>query len=163
MASDWQLAQMNIGRTVAPLSDARLFGFVSQLAAINALADGSPGFVWRLQGDNGNATAIPVDANDPLMIVNMSVWESLEALHDFVYRSAHLDLLRDRKQWFEKLSGPYYALWWVPRGHIPSVAEGLERIAHLGAHGPSEYAFWFGARFEPVQPGSNLGASDSER
>ena len=142
-----QIAQINIGRMVAALNDPRLAGFVSQLDAINALADRSPGFVWRLQTEGGNATSLVVNANDPLLIINMSVWENLETLHDYVYRSAHLQLVRDRKQWFQKMAGPYYALWWVPRGHIPTVEEGMQRLAHLEAHGATEHAFWFGSPF----------------
>ena len=149
MVTRYQLAQINIGRTVAPLDDPRLAGFVNRLDELNALADRSTGFVWRLQSNAGNATSIQVFEGDPLMIVNMSVWETLEDLHAYVYRSAHLQQLRERKQYFEKLPGPYYALWWVPRGHIPSIPEGLQRIEHLATHGPSPHAFWFGADFVP--------------
>lgn len=136
------IAQINIARAIAPLDDPRLAGFMSQLNAINALADASPGFVWRLQTASGDATALRV-FDDPLIIVNMSVWESLDALHAYVYRSAHAHVLRDRKRWFERFAGPYYALWWVPPGHIPTVEEGKARLAHLEQHGPSEHAFWF--------------------
>jgi hypothetical protein len=97
---------------------------------------------------------------DPRMIVNLSVWQSLEALHHFVYRSAHVGVLRDRKQWFEPLPGPYYALWWVPRDHIPSVQEGLQRIDYLATHGPSEHAFWFGTRFAMPEPGRSVHAPE---
>lgn len=146
MSSTHQIAQINIGRTVAPLDSPELSGFVNRLVEINALADRSPGFVWRLQTESGDATSLqPFD--DPRIIVNMSVWETLEALHDYVYRTAHSEVLRQRKQWFEKFPGPYYALWWVPRGHIPTVEEGKERLAHLAAHGPSAEAFWFGTSF----------------
>jgi hypothetical protein len=144
------IAQINIGRTVAPLDDPRLAGFVAQLDAINAVADASPGFVWRLQTESGDATALRV-FDDPLIIVNMSVWESLEALHAYVYRSAHARVLRERMRWFDKLSGPYYAIWWVPEGHVPTVEEGKARLAHLEQHGPSEHAFWFGTQFD-VRP-----------
>jgi hypothetical protein len=142
-----QIAQINIARAVAPLTDPQLSGFVAQLNAINQLADHSPGFVWRLQTEAGDATTLRV-FDDPLIIINMSVWESVETLHAFVYRSAHLPLLHERKRWFDKLLGPYYALWWVPRGHIPTPDEGKERLAHLPEHGPSAHAFWFGARFD---------------
>jgi Domain of unknown function (DUF3291) len=147
-----QLAQINIGRTVAPLDDPRLAGFVNRLAEINALADRSPGFVWRLQTASGDATSLAVFDGDPRMIINMSVWESVEALHHYVYGSAHLHVLRDRRKYFESLPGPYYALWWIARGYIPSVEEGKQRLAHLAAHGPSEHAFWFGAGFEKGAP-----------
>jgi hypothetical protein len=146
--SDRHVAQINLARAIAPLDDPRLAGFVAQLAEINALADRSPGFVWRLQTPAGDATSLRA-YDDPRIIVNMSVWESVEALHDYVYRSAHVGVLRDRKRWFDKWSGPYYALWWLPRGQLPTVEEGKQRLAHLAEHGPSEHAFWFGARVEP--------------
>src|SRR6266516_4488771 len=111
----FHLAQVNIGRLRAPLDDPIMEGFRSQLDPINALADGSPGFVWRLQTEEGNAMAIrPFD--DDRMAINMSVWESLAALQQFVYRSAHVGPLRDRKQWFESIEGPILVLWWIPVG-----------------------------------------------
>ena len=146
MLNTHQIAQINIGRTVAPLTDPRLAGFVERLAEINALADRSPGFVWRLQTEAGDATSLtPFD--DPRIIVNMSVWEDFASLHDYVYRSAHNQVLRQRKQWFEKFPGPYYALWWIPRGHIPTIEEAKQRLTHLTNHGPSPEAFWFGTSF----------------
>src|SRR5215468_11093522 len=137
-----QLAQINIGRIVAPLDDPRMVGFTSRLDEINALAERTPGFVWRLVGDGNNATSIrPFD--DPMMLLNMSVWESLEALRGYVYRSDHARFVRARLDWFEKMEGPVYALWWIPVGHIPTVQEGIERLEHLRANGPSDKAFWF--------------------
>lgn len=147
--ADVHIAQINVGRTIAPLDDVRLAGFVAQLAEINALADRSPGFVWRLQSETGDATSVRA-YDDPRIIVNMTVWENLETLHAYVYRSAHVGVLRDRKRWFEKWPGPYYALWWVPRGHIPTVEEGKQRLAYLAEHGPSEHAFWFVAGVDPT-------------
>ena len=121
-------------------------GFRSQLDPINALADRSPGFVWRLQTEDGNATAIrPYD--DERMAINMSVWESLDALQQFVYRSAHIGPLRDRKQWFEPLDGPVLALWWVPVGQIPTVEEAKARLELLKERGPSPDAFTFRTPF----------------
>jgi len=136
------LAQINIGRMRAALADPVMAGFVAQLDAVNARADATPGFVWRLVGDGGDATSIRPYA-DPMIIINMSVWESLDALRGYVYAGQHATVLRQRSQWFEKFDGPYYALWWVPVGHIPTVAEGVERLEHLRAHGPSDRAFWF--------------------
>jgi hypothetical protein len=111
--------------------------------------------VWRLQSGGGDATAIRA-FDDPLIIVNMSVWESMDALHDYVYRSAHGGVARKRRQWFEPLREPYYALWWVALGNIPSVEEGKVRLQHLERHGATAHAFWFGDRFpppdEPAQP-----------
>lgn len=142
----FHLAQVNIGRLRAPVDDPLMEGFRSQLDPINALADRSPGFVWRLQTEDGNATAIrPYD--DELMAINMSVWESLDALQQFVYRSAHIGPLRDRKQWFEPIEGPILVLWWVPAGHIPTIDEAKERLDHLKQHGPSPYAFTFRTPF----------------
>jgi hypothetical protein len=143
---DWHLAQINIGRLVAPVDDPRIAGFISQLDAINALAEQTPGFVWRLQSDSGNATDI-VYNDDPFYILNMSVWESIEALRDYVYKSPHVQVMRDRAQWFEKLALPYYCLWWVPAGHRPTVAEGRERLEHYQKHGATPYSFWFSKRF----------------
>ena len=151
----FHLAQVNIGRLRAPLDDPIMEGFRSQLDPINALADRSPGFVWRLQTDEGNATSIrPFD--DERMAINMSVWESLEALQHFVYRSAHVGPLRDRTQWFEPIPGPILALWWIPAGHVPTVAEAQDRLRDLSEHGPSPHAFTFRMPFPPPdeEPGA---------
>jgi hypothetical protein len=142
----YHLAQINIGRLLAPLDDPQVAGFVSQLDTINRLADSAPGFVWRLQSVSGNATDIPY-SDDPGMMVNMSVWESVETLREFTYRSAHMDVLRQRAEWFEKLDGPIACLWWIPAGHIPTVAEGRERLEHYRRHGPSPFAFSFSRLF----------------
>ena len=127
---NFHLAQINIGRLIAPIDDPRIAGFVSQLDPVNALADAAPGFIWRLQSASGNATDILYDERDPSILVNMSVWESVEALREFVYASRHLDVLKERAKWFEKMDKPIYCLWWVPARHIPSVAEGRERLEH---------------------------------
>jgi heme-degrading monooxygenase HmoA len=138
----FHLAQFNIGRMLGPIDGPVMEGFVSQLANINALAEATPGFVWRLQTAEGDATALrPYD--DPMMIVNMSVWESLESLHAFVYKSAHVGPLRDRKSWFEAPTEAILVLWWIPAGHIPSVEEAKERLAHLRQDGPTARAFTF--------------------
>lgn len=142
----FHLAQVNIGRFIAPIGDPVMDGFRNQLDSINALADASPGFVWRLQTEDGNATSIrPYD--DDRMAINLSVWETFDALQRFVYQSAHVGPLRDRKQWFEPIKGPILALWWIPAGHIPTVAEAVDRLAHLEAHGPSREAFTFRTPF----------------
>jgi len=136
------LAQINIGRLIAPVDDPKIAEFVAQLDPVNALADTAPGFVWRLQSSSGNATDI-VYNDDPFVIVNMSVWESVEALRDFVYKSNHLDVLRDRANWFEKMEKPHYCLWWIPSTHIPTVAEGRERLEHYQQYGATPFSFWF--------------------
>jgi hypothetical protein len=143
---DYHLAQINISRLVAPIDDPRIAEFVAQLAPVNALADKTPGFVWRLQSDFGNATDIAYN-DDPFVIVNMSVWESLTALRDYVYRSQHLQVLKDRAKWFEKSDKPSYCLWWIPAGQIPTVAEGRQRLEHYQLHGPTQHSFWFSKLF----------------
>jgi hypothetical protein len=142
----YQLAQINIGRLIAPIDDPKIAEFVANLEPINALADRSPGFVWRLQSSSGNATDIAYN-DDPFVIVNMSVWESLEALRNFAYRSDHAHIFRDRAKWFEKMDKPNYCLWWVPAGHQPTVSEGRDRLEHYWKHGSTPYAFWFSQHF----------------
>ena len=140
--SDYQIAQINIARMLAPIDDPIMAEFVAQLAPVNALADSSPGFVWRLQSESGDATSIQI-YDDDLIIINLTVWESVDALCEFVYKGPHNVVLRDRKRWFEKFDGPYYALWWIPVGHLPSPEEGKERLDYLREHGDSAYAFSF--------------------
>ena len=140
------LAQINIARMHAPLDDPLMAGFVAQLDPVNALADQSPGFVWRLQDEAGDATSIRV-FDDDRILVNMSVWETMEALRDYVYRSGHLGVLRDRKRWFEPPDGPYLALWWIPAGHVPTPEEGRQHLDHLRRHGPTPEAFTFKSLF----------------
>ncbi len=148
-----QLAQINIGRLVAPIDDPRIAEFVAQLDPINALADNAPGFVWRLQSSSGNATDIAYN-EDPSIMVNMSVWESLDALREYAYKSDHMKVFRDRAKWFVKMDKPHYCLWWIPVGHIPTVAEGRERLEHYQTHGATPYSFWFSQCFpEPAEEG----------
>jgi hypothetical protein len=142
---DFQLAQLNIGRILHPLDHPQIREFMDGLDHINALAEQSPGFVWRLQSESGNATDVQHPwAQDPFMLVNMSVWRSPDDLKQFVYRSGHLDYYLKRADWFERPSQPHYVLWWVPAGHIPSLDEARERLEHYRAHGASQHAFWFG-------------------
>jgi hypothetical protein len=123
-------------------------GFMSRLDEINALADRSPGFVWRLQTPAGNATYLrPYD--DDRILVNMSVWESVESLKHYVYRTAHAELLKQRQAWFEIFRGAYVAMWWVPAGHLPGIDEAKKRLAHIEKHGPTEFAFTFKNIFPP--------------
>lgn len=144
---EWQLAQINVGRLVAPQGDPRVQPFFDALDRINALADESPGFVWRLQSESGNATDI-LPTSDPLFIVNMSVWSDADALFKFVYRSAHTPVMAQRRQFFVPFEGAYQALWWVRAGHRPDVDEGLSRLWRLDRYGPTSHAFTFKARFE---------------
>ena len=148
---EYYLAQINIARMLAPIDDPVMAEFVAQLAPVNALADSSPGFVWRLQSDSGDATSIQV-YDDALIIVNLTVWENVEALREFVFKGVHHGVLRDRKRWFEKFDGPYYTLWWIPAGYLPDPQEGKARLEHLREHGDSEYAFSFKHIFpKPVE------------
>src|SRR5690242_8879243 len=125
-----------------PLDSEVMKGFMSRLDELNALADRSPGFVWRLQTSEGNATYFrPYD--DDRVLMNMSVWESVEALKHYVYHTVHTELLRQRHEWFSKFDRTYLALWWVPAGHIPGIDEAKKRLAHLEAHGPTQFAFNF--------------------
>lgn len=142
MSAKYELAQINIGRLVSPYGSAPVAEFVAALPAINALADAQPGFVWRLTGDGDDATDIQA-FDDPLVAMNMSVWESLEALAAFVYRSGHRDIMRRRREWFEAPAAAYMALWWVPAGHRPTPAEGRERLEALRRDGPTPFAFSF--------------------
>lgn len=144
----FHIAQVNIARMKAELDDPLMAGFVARLDEINALADRSPGFVWRLQEPEGNATYLrPYD--DDRILFNMSVWETIEDLKHYVYRSMHVELLRQKQAWFEKFAGAYLALWWIPAGHTPSVDEARKRLAHLEANGPSQFAFTFSKTFPP--------------
>ena len=139
----YQLAQINVGRFIHLRDDAANADFMNALDPVNAQADAAPGFVWRLVGDGNDATALVPDETDPQLLVNMSVWRDVESLGAFVYRNTdHLSFMRRRKEWFEKIE-IFQALWWVPTGHIPSVAEGMERVAILRANGPCADAFTF--------------------
>ncbi len=142
----YHLAQINIARMVAPLDTPTMAGFVARLAEINAVADGAPGFVWPLQTAEGDATSLRV-FDDEYMLVNMSVWESVEALFEYVYHSNHIELLRQRASWFEKMGTPFMALWWVPAGHIPTVEEAKAKLEYLTTHGPTPLAFTFKQRY----------------
>jgi hypothetical protein len=146
MSRRFRLAQINVARMLAPLDSPVMAGFVAELDRINALADAAPGFVWRLQGPGGDATSLPA-FDDPTILVNLSVWETFEALHTYVYRSAHARVMQERRRWFGKYQGPYYALWWIAADHRPSVSEGQERIRVLAERGASAEAFWFGHPF----------------
>jgi hypothetical protein len=136
------LAQINIARMRFPLEDPEMKDFVDLLDEVNALADGSPGFVWRLQTEAGNATYLRPFEDDRILL-NMSVWESVEHLRGYTYGGRHADVFRRRRDWFEKMETPTVALWWIPAGHVPSIDEARKRLAHLARHGPSPFAFTF--------------------
>jgi hypothetical protein len=141
------LAQYNVAKLVAELDDPRLADFIANLDRINRLGDRSPGFVWRHQNADGNSTGTRV-GTDPLVVINFTVWESIEALFEYTYHSDHVEVFRRRRDWFEDHGGQHYlAMWWIPAGHVPTVEEAEERLTHLKAHGPTEYAFTFKQRF----------------
>jgi hypothetical protein len=142
------LAQINLARLIHPLDDPRVKEFVDALDPVNAMAERAPGFVWRLKSESGNATDLQHPwSSDPFLLVNMSVWESPEQLREFTYRSGHMQIYQRRAEWFEKPTQPHYVLWWVPAGHIPTLAEAQERLEHYRAHGATPHAFWFGKLF----------------
>jgi hypothetical protein len=141
-----QIAQMNVGTALYDLDHSGMADFMGNLDRINALAEASPGFVWRLKGEGNNATDLKV-SDDPRFIVNMSVWESIEALFGFVYRSEHRAIMVRRREWFRKPEGPYQVLWWIDPGAFPAVDEGLARLRCLGEHGPTPRAFTFQSAF----------------
>ena len=145
----YHIAQVNIGRVRAPVEDPMMAGFTHRLDEINAIADRAPGFVWRLQTSAGNATYFRPYPEDDRVLLNMSVWETVEALQHYVYHTVHAELLRHRHEWFERFAGTYAALWWVPAGHIPGIDEARKRLAYLDAHGPTQFAFTFKDRFPP--------------
>ena len=136
----YELAQINIARLLAPLDTPQLADFVAALDPVNATAEAAPGFVWRLATEDGNATAVRV-YDDDWLIVNMSVWTSVEALVAFVYSPRHREVLRRRREWFERLAPATTALWWVPAGHRPTVGEAEVRLDQLRTHGPTSIAF----------------------
>jgi hypothetical protein len=142
------LAQLNVARLREPIDSPLLAEFVAALAPVNALADASPGFVWRLQSDGGDATSIHA-YDDPLIIVNLTVWQSVEHLREFAFRSGHRDVMRRRREWFERMADAYVVLWWLPAGSVPTVLEARDRLERLRRDGPTAEAFTFRAPFPP--------------
>ncbi len=143
------VAQVNVARAVAPLEGPEMEGFMERLDDVNALADTAPGFVWRLQTAEGNATEIRA-YDDDRIIFNLSVWRTVDELKAFVYRTAHNDVMRRRAEWFSRATDPYYALWWVDEGTIPSVDEAKDRLDRLRREGPGTDAFTFRRIYEPA-------------
>lgn len=153
----YELAQLNIGIIRGPMDSPVMAEFAANLARINALAESSPGFIWRLQTEDGDATAIrPFE--DERMLVNMSVWRDVESLRGYVYQSAHVEIMRRRREWFERMDQAFLVLWWVPQGHRPRVPEAIGKLELLRANGPAAEAFTFRQPFlapgaEPGKPG----------
>ncbi|OXE37162.1 MAG: hypothetical protein CGW95_03175 [Phenylobacterium zucineum] len=144
----YRLAQYNVATLKAPLNAPESAEFRNALDHINTLGEAQPGFIWRAVGE-GFDSATPAADQDPLYIVNLTVWESAEALAAFAYRTEHRLYVRHREKWFQTRRGPSYVLWWIPVDHTPSDLEGEERLAELTANGPSERAFDFANRFPP--------------
>lgn len=142
-----ELAQLNVATMKEPLASPSMADFVANLDRINALADASPGFVWRLQTAEGDATAMRPMGEQTL--VNISVWKDPESLRQYVYKSAHVDIMRRRKEWFERMREAYVVLWWVPTGHRPTASEAIARLEHLRLHGPTLEAFTLRETFLP--------------
>ena len=146
MDAVWHLAQVNVGRMVAARGDPRVAGFYAELDRINAIADASPGFIWRLVGEGNDATDLR-PSPDPLFLINMSLWEDADSLFGFVYRTAHAPVMGRRREYFDRFDGAYQALWWVRAGERPTVADALSRLWMLDRYGPTPHAFTFKARF----------------
>ena len=161
---DYVLAQVNIARMREPLDSPLLADFAAALDPVNAAADAAPGFIWRLQGEGGNATSVQAFEWDQPgsagVLVNMSVWESVEALAAYVYSDAHRQVLKRRRQWFERRAEAYAALWWIPAGHTPTTAEAEGRVLHQREFGPTPYAFTLRAHF-PAPGVANFGPTRS--
>ncbi len=150
MAS-FHIAQVNVAQAKADMESELMQGFVSRLDEINALADRADGFIWRLQEDSGSATAIRV-FDDPLLLINMSVWADLEALKHYVYKSLHVELIKDREAWFNKMGESHQALWWISAGHIPSPEEARKKLEYIRKNGPSAQAFTFAKPYPMPMP-----------
>jgi Domain of unknown function (DUF3291) len=147
----FHISQVNVAQAKADMGSEVMQGFVSRLDEINALADSANGFIWRLKEDSGSATAIRV-FDDPLLLINMSVWANLESLKNYVYKSLHVELIKDRDAWFNKMGESHQALWWIPAGHFPSIEEAQKQLEYIRKHGPSAQAFKFAKPFpRPVQ------------
>jgi hypothetical protein len=147
----YHLAQINIARLLAPMDSPQIKEFRDFIEPINKLGESSPGFVWRLQDDSalGGATEIETPFEDDMIIVNMTVWESIEALKTFTYSTVHSYFVKNRKKWFERASAPHLVLWWVPLGHVPSLAEAKEKLELIEAKGPNPLAFTFSKQYDP--------------
>jgi len=149
------IAQLNVALMREPLESPSMKDCVDNLDRINQLAENAEGFIWRLESDEGNATSMRPFGEEYL--VNMSVWRDVNALYDFVFGSAHVEIMRRRKEWFERMGDAYTVLWWIPAGHIPTVEEARERLDHLRDRGPTETAFTFKARYAPPRPSETAG------
>ncbi len=144
----YQIAQINIAQAKADQDSEIMSGFVTRLDEIHTLADNAPGFIWRLETEDGHDGSVSV-FNDPLLLINMSVWQDIDSLRAFVYKSIHIELLQDRDAWFDKMGEMHQTLWWIPAGHIPSIQEGKDKLDLIREFGPTAEAFTFGKKFDP--------------
>jgi len=139
--TNMHLAELNVGRLIAPVDDLRVGEFMANLDKINGLAKRMPGFVWMMEGAAGTGNTDSAIDGDPQFIPNLSVWESVETLETFVWGTIHKQFYQRRQEWFEVLSDMHFVMWWVPVGHQPTLDEALARLEHLRAHGDSDHAF----------------------
>jgi hypothetical protein len=144
----FHLAEVNIARMLYPLDHPAMADFVNNLDPINRLAESSEGFIWRLKDEENNATTIKI-YDDDFLLVNLSVWESIDRLYEFAYRTNHVEIFKRKREWFEKMPVMYMAMWYVPAGHLPTVPEAQERLTYLREKGDTPWAFSFKKRFEP--------------
>lgn len=147
--SRWELAEFNVAMLRAPLDDPDTAEFVANLEAVNAIAESSPGFVWRLKDDSGQSSSYVVAYDDPLMIINFSIWASPDDLHEFVFTTMHAKFLRRRREWFQSIDEAILVCWWIPADDRPSVQEAKERLERLRREGPTAEAFTLRHRFPP--------------
>ncbi|GAA1754168.1 DUF3291 domain-containing protein [Nonomuraea bangladeshensis] len=162
MLSVMHLAQLNLAHMRAPIDSPELAEFVALLEPINALADAAPGFVWRLKESESDPTATVQHEYGDYLLVNFSVWESLESLWNYVYRSPHLGVLRRRREWFQRMAEPAMVMWWIPEGTIPTLAEGMRRLERLRTEGPSPEAFTYKDAYDSSEA-ANLPAAAEAR
>jgi hypothetical protein len=155
----YSLAQVNVGRLLAPLDDPLMAGYVALRPTVDSLARRSRGFIWRRTGPGSTSKETDL-YDDPMIIANVSVWAGLTEFADFVYRSQHLEVLKRGAEWFDPLDGPHYALWWVRRGHLPSAEEARERMEHLRRHGETPHAFSLTTTFPAPVGGEAASAPD---
>jgi hypothetical protein len=144
-----QIAQINIAKMKAPLESPIMADFVANLDRINGIAESSNGFVWRLKDENNNATSIKV-FDDDYILVNMSVWENIDALFNFAYKSQHAEIFKRREEWFDKMSEMHMAIWYIANDQYPPAAEGAKRLEHIREHGDTPYSFSFKKKFTPI-------------
>lgn len=146
MKIKYHLAQVNIAFAKAEMDTKIMEGFVSRLDEINKVADNAEGFIWRLQSDDGDSTTFRM-FKEPLLLVNMSVWKDIKSLKDFVYKTIHVEMIKDRQAWFRKYVDTHQVLWWIPEGYIPTLEDAKEKLDKLQKSGPSVDAFHFGKPF----------------